>query len=71
MIANYVGRADLRRWLSTLNINLGDIAFEKAFARVKQIADRSGAISEDQMRSIVNEVVSGMEVLDDVAASFK
>lgn len=64
-------RADLRQWLSELSIDLNETAFEKAFARTKEIADRSGAISDDQLRSIVDEVVSGMEVLDGVVASFQ
>lgn len=64
-------QADLRQWLSNLGIELGDTAFEKAYARTKEIADRSGAISEGQLRSIVDEVVSGMEVLEGVVASFR
>jgi isopropylmalate/homocitrate/citramalate synthase len=64
-------RADLGQWLSRLGVDLGEAGFERAFARMKEISDRSGAISEDQLRSIVDEAVSGMEVLDEVAASYK
>ena len=64
-------QADLRQWLSDLGIDLNETAFEKALSRMKEIADRSGTISEDQLHSIVDEVVSGMEVLDGVVASFR
>lgn len=65
-------RADLKQWLSHLSIDLGETGFEKAFTRMTETADRSGgAISDEQLRSIVDEVVSGMEVLDEVAASYQ
>jgi len=64
-------RTDLKQWLSERGIDLGTTAYEKAFTRIKAAADRSGAISDEQLHSIVDEVVSGMEVLDEVAASFK
>jgi len=64
-------RADLNQWLSDHNIELGDTAFEKVFSRTTEIAARTGAVSNEQVGSIVEEVVSGMEVLDEVAASFR
>ncbi len=64
-------RADLRQWLSHLSIDLGETAFEKALARMTETADRSGAVSDEQLHSIVDEVLSGMEVLDEVAASYQ
>jgi len=36
-----------------------------------ETADRSGAVSDEQLHSIVDEVLSGMEVLDEVAASYQ
>jgi isopropylmalate/homocitrate/citramalate synthase len=64
-------RADLELWLSERGISLGETGFEKALSRVKDSADSTGAVSEGQLRSIVEEAVSGMEVLDDVAASYQ
>ena len=71
VIGKHSGRAAFKHSLAHLGIDLGHTAFEKAFGRMKEIADRSGAISEDQLRAIVDDVVSGMEVLDGVAASFR
>jgi isopropylmalate/homocitrate/citramalate synthase len=64
-------RTDLNDWLTERGIDLGATAYENATARIKETADRSGAVSDEQLHSIVDEVVSGMEVLDEVAASFK
>jgi isopropylmalate/homocitrate/citramalate synthase len=64
-------RADLTDWLAERGIDLGATGYAKASARIKETADRSGAVSDEQLHSIVDEVVSGMEVLDEVAASFK
>jgi len=71
VIGKHSGRAAFKHSLAQLGIDLGHTAFERAFDRMKEIADRSGAISEDQLRAIVDEVVSGMEVLDGVVASFR
>lgn len=64
-------QTDLNEWLAKRGIDLGATAYENATARIEETADRSGAVSEEQLSSIVDEVVSGMEVLDEVAASFK
>lgn len=64
-------RTDLNDWLAERGIKLGTTAYENATARIEETADRSGAVSDEQLSSIVDEVVSGMEVLDEVAASFK
>jgi hypothetical protein len=50
---------------------LNSTAFETAFARMKEMADHTGEVSRDQIRLIVEDVVSGIEVLDGVAASFR
>jgi 2-isopropylmalate synthase len=71
VIGKHSGRAAFKHSLAQLGIDLGHTAFEKAFGCMKEIADRSGAISEDQLRAIVDEVVSEMEVLDGVVASFR
>jgi isopropylmalate/homocitrate/citramalate synthase len=64
-------RTDLNDWLAERGIDLGTTAYENATARINESADRSGAVSDEQLDSIVAEVVSGMEILDEVAASFK
>lgn len=64
-------RAEFQRRLSSLGISLGAAGFEEAYARTREISDRSGAISDGKLRSIVDEAVSGMEVLDEVAASYQ
>jgi hypothetical protein len=64
-------RSELNDWLAERGIDLGATGYAKASARIKETADRSGAVSHEQLDSIVAEVVSGMEVLDEVAASFK
>ena len=50
---------------------MSDAVFETSFARMKEVADRSGEVTPDQIRVIVEEVVAGIEVLDGVTASFE
>jgi hypothetical protein len=38
---------------------------------MKEVADGSGEVTPDQIRAIVEEVISGIEVLDGVTASFE
>jgi hypothetical protein len=64
-------RIDLRQWLSQRGIDLGATSFEKALTRMKAATDRSGTVSDEQLSSIIDEVVSGAEVLDEVAASYQ
>jgi 2-isopropylmalate synthase len=70
VIGKHSGRAAFHHSLSEMGIELTDAAFERAFGRMKEVADRTGALSDDQIRRIVDEVVSGFEMLDGVAASF-
>ncbi len=64
-------RAELQQRLSQLGISLGAAGFEAAYTRVRAVSDRAGAISDVQLRSIVDDAVSGMEVLDEVAATYQ
>lgn len=64
-------RAEFERRLSSLGVSLSAAGFEEAYARTREISDRSGAISDGQLRSIVDGAVSGMQVLDEVAASYQ
>ena len=46
-------------------------AFERAFARTKEAADRNGEVPGARLQAIVDEVVSGMEVFQGVADSYR
>ena len=70
VIGKHSGRAAFHHSLSAMGIELSDPAFEKSFERMKDVADRTGALSNDQIRRIVEETVAGLEMLDGVAASF-
>lgn len=45
-------------------------SFERAFARTREAADDNGRVPGDRLQSIVDDVVSGMEMLQGVADSF-
>jgi hypothetical protein len=57
--------------LDQLGIEVSDAVFETSFARMKEVADRTGEVTPDQIRVIVEEVEPGIEVLDGVTASFE
>lgn len=46
-------------------------SFERAFARTKDAADQNGEVPGDRLQAIVDDVMSGMEVFQDVADSFR
>lgn len=46
-------------------------SFERAFARTRDAADRDGNVSGHRFKAIVDEVVSGMEILQGVADTFR
>jgi 2-isopropylmalate synthase len=71
VIGKHSGRAAFRHSLDQLGIEVSDAVFETSFARMKEVADRTGEVTPDQIRVIVEEVVSGIEVLDGVTASFE
>lgn len=71
VIGKHSGRAAFKHSLDQLGIEVSDSVFETAFARMKEVADHSGEVRPDQIRAIVEEVVSGIEVLDGVTASFE
>ncbi len=70
VMGKHSGRAAFRHSLDQMGVELNDVAFEKAFSRMKDLADQSGEVSPEQISSIVDEVMSGIEVLDGVAATF-
>jgi 2-isopropylmalate synthase len=71
VIGKHSGRAAFKHALGQLGIDVSDAVFETSFARMKEVADRSGEVTPDQIRAIVEEVVAGIEVLDGVTASFE
>jgi 2-isopropylmalate synthase len=71
VIGKHSGRAAFRHSLDQLGIEVNEIVFEGAFSRMKEVADWSGEVSPDEIREIIDEVASGVEVLDGVTASFQ
>jgi 2-isopropylmalate synthase len=71
VIGKHSGRAAFRHSLDQLGIETSDAVFETSFAKMKEVADRTGEVTPDQIRAIVEEVVTGIEVLDGVTASFE
>lgn len=71
VMGKHSGRAALRHTLEQMGVDLSPESFEKAFARMKKVADRSGAVSDAHLRAIVDDVVSGSEILQGVAESFR
>jgi len=64
-------RDRLHETLRALNIELSSASFDRAFNRVRQTEARTGSLSETQLRSIVDDVVTGNETLEGVAESFR
>jgi 2-isopropylmalate synthase len=71
VMGKHSGRAAFKHSLDQLGIVVSDAVFETAFNRMKEVADHSGEVSPEQIRDIVEEVASGIEVLDGVTASFE
>jgi 2-isopropylmalate synthase len=71
VIGKHSGRAAFKFALDKIGIQLDPSTFEAAFRRMKEIADQSGEIPDSQLRAIVDEVVSGIEVLEGVTSSFQ
>lgn len=71
VIGKHSGRAAFKHSLDQMGIELTNGAFEAAFARMKEVADRSGEVSQAQLRVIVDDVVSSVEMLNGVVASFQ
>ena len=71
VMGKHSGRAALRHALDRLGVELRNGAFDEAFMRMKRVADRSGEVSDGQLRAIADEVLAGVEILDDVTDSFR
>lgn len=65
-------RAAFRSALNEMGVSFDSpSSFERAFARSKDAADRNGEVRGDRLQAIVDDVVSGMEVFQGVADSFR
>jgi 2-isopropylmalate synthase len=71
VMGKHSGRAALKHSLATMGVDLTPTAFEKAFLNMKKAADVQGEVSETQLRGIVDDVVTGMEMFEGVAESFR
>jgi 2-isopropylmalate synthase len=71
VMGKHSGRAAFRNALERIGVELTNGAFDKAFARLKEVADRSGEVSDSQLRTIVDDVVSGTEILQGVNDTFR
>jgi hypothetical protein len=54
-----------------MDIELSPIAFEEAFIRIRRAADQVGEVSDTRAQAILDEVISGSEMLQGVAESFR
>lgn len=63
-------RAAFQHSLDEMGVHLNGFGFEKAFARMKEAEGAFGEVSPLQLRSICDEVIAGIEVLEGVKASF-
>ena len=71
VMGKHSGRAAFKHTLDQMGADLNPTAFENAFARMKELADKTGEVSEIQIQDIVDDVVSGAEILEGVAESFR
>lgn len=71
VMGKHSGRAAFKHTLHGMGIELSPSPFEQAFRRMKRVADQTGEVSEAQMQAIVDEVVTGTEILQGVTESFQ
>jgi len=65
-------RAAFQRALDEMGITLtSSKSFERAFARTREAAEQSNQLTGERLREIIDEVVSGMEVFQGVADSYR
>lgn len=64
-------RRAFRDALGRMDVTLSTSSFERAFARTREVADENGEVPGDRLRAIVDDVISGMEVFQGVADSYR
>ncbi len=67
----HLEREEFDAALGRMGIDLSTYGADRAYARMQHVAAQSGEVSTEQMRAIVDEVVSGAEILQGVAESFR
>lgn len=70
VMGKHSGRAAFKHALNELGVALNPSTFEAAFARMKDVADQTGEVSPARLQTIIEELVSDTEMLQDVAESF-
>lgn len=71
VMGKHSGRAALKHSLATMGVDLNPPAFEKAFLNMKKAADVQGEVSDAQLKTIVDEVVTSLEMFEGVTESFR
>lgn len=66
-----ISHATFKSTLKSMDIELSPIAFEEAFIRIRRAADQVGEVSDTRAQAILDEVISGSEMLQGVAESFR
>ena len=64
-------RDHLQARLAGMGANLSTASFERAYVRVSKAEEKLGRLSDNQLATIVDEVVSGSETLEGIAESFR
>lgn len=65
-------RAAFRNALDEMGVSFASpSSFERAFARTRDAADLNGEVPGERLQAIVDDVVSGMEVFQGIADSFR
>ncbi len=65
-------RAAFQHALDEMGVTLkSSSSFERAFARIKDAVDQNGVLAGDRLQAIVDDAVSGMEVFQGVADSYR
>lgn len=57
--------------VETMGLEMTDYAFDRAVSRTRRAADVSGDVSDTQVHAIVDDAISGAQVLQGVAESFR
>ena len=70
VLGKHSGRAAFKHALAEMEISLNGASFETAFGKMKEVADQTGEVTRDRLQAIVDEVVSGDEMIRDVVDSF-
>jgi 2-isopropylmalate synthase len=71
VMGKHSGRAAFKHSLAVMGVDLNPVLFEQAFTQLKAAADQQGMVNEAQMRWIVDDVVSRMDMFEGVAESFR